>query len=239
MSLVVTQTAMAQRGTVVVTVGNAETHDFIGQAQVSLVEVDVTRQTDIVGQAHFADLPARVYTVRARRLGFAPLEASVALGGGDTVEVRMMMRPVPAELPGVTVTDESTAPWLREFDRRRLAASGRFVTSAQIRAAMGSDIGNVVTAAIPGVYTTRDISGAVKVFSRRGANNFGGECQVEVYIDGVRLQSGNAAELPLEFLGGIEYHTPATVPVQYKTMSSKGAGGSSACGTLLLWTGSS
>ena len=89
MSLCIAQVATAQRSTLVVTVGDAGTNDFIRNAQVVLVESNVARRTDIVGQAHFGALPPGVYRVRARSLGYAPLEMSVDVRNQDSVEVRL------------------------------------------------------------------------------------------------------------------------------------------------------
>ena len=119
---------------------------------------------------------------------------------------------------------------------------GHFITEADIRAAFGSDIGFLLQSRIPGVHVGGTPANAQYLFSQRGPNGFtgSGRCKVAVYLDGMRLTSGNIAEWPLS-LGGIEYYSPSTAPVRYREPSPVGRngeaiGGSAACGVLLLWT---
>ena len=181
------------------------------------------------------------HTLHVRRLGYRSTSVPIVVGGKATDTVRVIMSAVPAELVGINVEDTLGLPWLKEFDRRRRAGTGRYVTLEELRQYHGSDIGSVLRRRVPGVRTGGPNVLSQYAFSTRGPNSFmAGRCQVAVYIDGVREPGGNIAVLPFSLLGGVEYYTPSTVPVQYREPTPVGGsgprGGSAACGVLLLWS---
>jgi hypothetical protein len=160
--------------------------------------------------------------------------------GSDTIEVVLLLRAVAQTLPVVTVEDSSVSPALTEFEaRRRNHIGGFFIDRAAIAHWESSRIYELLEAKIPGVRPRVSPDQKVKVFSTRGNGSIlrSADCQVEVFLDCVRLSDGDANIIPLSQLAGIEYYPPGFVPPQYHTLAaaeSKTPGGSQ-CGVLLLW----
>ena len=210
-------------------------------ALVSWMPSGLRGRSDAQGIARFDRVPRGAEVLSVRRLGYRSFSSPVALDSTTREEIKVLLTPVPTELNEVSVSETPGLPWLSEFDRRRRQGKGRFVTLEDINAAHGSALGTLLQRRVPGIMVNGPNSLEQWVFSLRGQNSFAGECQVAVYIDGIREPSGNAAAMPMMLLGGIEYYTPSTVPVEYKEpspVSVRGGprGGSAACGVLLMWT---
>jgi len=80
-----------------------------------------------MGRARLANLPAGRATVEVRRVGYEPLAAPVLLAERDSVDVVMLVRASPAQLPAVAVVDSAPRLFLEEFDALRRLGQGRFV----------------------------------------------------------------------------------------------------------------
>ena len=208
---------------------------------VSILGTSFRAHTDSLGRAHIVDVPEGVHRLVVRRLGYEPRTTVLPLFAERQVELAISLTPVPAYLPPVQVIAALySAPWLREFEQRRLRGGGRFITEREIRAAHGSDLGLLLMAKVPGVRITGRGPGRY-VYSLRGPSSITGGCQAAVYLDGVRVPDGDAGEVTLNQLGGIEFHRPGTIPPRYSEPGLKldgdmPRGGSAACGVLLLWT---
>jgi hypothetical protein len=225
--------ALAQsRGTTLLAgVGDATTGAFLRDAVVSIRGLDVSARSDSLGQARLAGLAAGIVTIDVRRVGYAPLSAPVKLTGRDSMEVVLLMQPSAQTLAPVSVVESGTSRWLSEFDEhRRHNLGGHFITEAAIRKSLGSTIAELVSTTIPGIRVTQPWPGLeARVFSTRGTTSFTkGSCPVAVYLDDVRVD--NAAIVPLEHLGGVEYYSAGFVPVRYRTTDDRAA-----CGVMLLW----
>lgn len=239
--------ALSGSTTLLVGVGDAVNGAFIPGALITIDGLAVAVRGDSMGRARIPHVPKGVQTVRVRRIGYAVATAPVRVSGADSMEVIVLLAPVAHPLRGMEITEEATSEWfspgLREFERRRRTRPfGHFVTEPEIRSAVGSDLRNFLLPKIPGLrIEPKGPSGnALFAFSTRGANTLrGGLCQADVYLDGVRVISGEVSIVPLSMLGGVEYYAPGTVPVEYKRLGESGASRSepnSACGVLLLWT---
>lgn len=221
----------AAQGTILhATVADARTGVYILDAEVTVDPIGLKGTTDYFGDARFPDLREGRYTVHARRLGYAPLSADVQLSGTDSLEVTLMMAPAGHELAPVTVEATLLPPYLKEFEARRRLGKGQFVTDTELRSALGSSLGDILTSRLRGVIVGRTVSGAIMVRSNRGPDSFQGPCAAAVYWNGVRLTSRQspAIDIPVNFIGGIEYYNPGTIPVEYQDPGSN-------CGVLLLW----
>lgn len=223
-------------GTVLrVTVADATTGVLLRNAQVLVRGTPLGGRTDLLGELTIPRVPAGVYTIEARLLGYGALSTPAKVAGNDTLRVTLMLLANPQALRTVTVRD-SVSRFLQEFDERRRRGTGHYVTQAELRASAGRSLRDVVMSKLPGVRI--DPSGVV--LSTRGPNNSSskGGCPVAVWYNGVRgavpvdFRSGPGADLVASnLLGGIEYYAPGTVPVQYRD-------GASSCGVMLLWSGS-
>jgi hypothetical protein len=217
--------AARAQGTVLhATVADAQTGNYILDAEVTVDPLGLKGITDYFGDARFPGLRRGSYSVHARRIGFAPLSASIQLTGRDSLEVTLMMAPVTHELATVTV-DAPSSPFLREYETRRRQGKGQYITDSVLRASFGIPLGDVLIARLRGVMVDRKSDGSFIPFSGRGDNKIGRRCDISVYWNGVRT---SGLDIPKEFIGGIEFYNPGSIPVEYQDLGS-------GCGVLLLW----
>ena len=225
------RSAHAQGTILHATVANATTGVYILDAEVTVDPVGLKGITDYFGDARFPGLRKGRYTVRARRMGFAPLSAEVQVSGRDSLEVTLLMASVTHELSAVTVDANAPSPFLREFEERRRQGKGQYITDSVLRASFGSPLEDILTAKLRGVMVSRAMDGSFTPYSARGVNNaWGTPCYISVYWNGVRITNihSRAVEMPTAFIGGIEFYNPGSIPAQYQDPGSD-------CGVLLLW----
>jgi Carboxypeptidase regulatory-like domain len=225
-----TSAAHAQGTILNATVADAETGIYILDAEVTVDPVGLKAITDYFGDARFPGLRKGRYTVRARRLGFAPLSAEVAVSGQDSLDVTLLMASTTHKLADVTVEADATSPFLREFEERRRQDKGQYITDSVLRASFGIPLEDILTARLRGIMVMRQSDGSFIPVSTRGHNNFNGPCAISVYWDGVRITNwqSHSVDIPAAFIGGIEFYNPGTIPARYQDLGS-------GCGVLLLW----
>ncbi|MBW4330861.1 TonB-dependent receptor [Stakelama sp. CBK3Z-3] len=83
--------AAAHAGDVTGTVSDATATRILEGAQITLVELGRTAEADTNGQYRFADVPAGTYTLRARYLGVAPVDASVTVPADGVVRSDLVL----------------------------------------------------------------------------------------------------------------------------------------------------
>jgi hypothetical protein len=207
-------------------VADANTNDYLGDASVTISPLGVKATSDFSGDTRFSGLKKGHYTVSVRRLGYAPLDTDLLVTGRDSAEITFMMRPLTRELATVTVEETATTAFLREFEQRRKLGTGYYVTDSVLRASLGTPLGNIISSRVPGVayLSSLDI-----LSSARGPNNFNGgtSCPITVYWNGIRT-GFRLSEIPIDFIGGVEFYNPGHIPAQYQWPGS-------GCGVLLLW----
>ena len=224
--LVAASAGVAQQpGTLVVAhVMDVRDGSLIPAADVTILGGEFRGRTDSLGRVAIAAVPAGEYSVEARRLGYKPAVTHVIVSGADSLEVVLALSPISQALPGMKVTETAATIHLREFEERlRNHIGGFFITDSVIRRAEADGIEVLLKGRVPGIRPATGPGGKVFVFSTRGQTSLqfrkGGEtppCQVEVFLDGVRLLDGDAALVPLMDLAGIEYYPPGYAPPQYR-----------------------
>jgi hypothetical protein len=229
-----------------VTVTDRSIGAALGGAQVTIENLGLSQRTDSGGTTMFASLPRGVHTVRVRHLGYRVRVMPAGMARGDSLHLVVQLEPLASQLPAVRVAAEGASarfsPGLREFeDRRANRPFGHFLDEEEIRANLGSDLRNFVLSRLPGLRIEPAGPNAIEhfAFSSRGPSNIrGGPCRADVYIDGVRSFNGDVNLFPLSMLAGIEWYSPGTVPVRYRSTSARAlrGGPNAACGVLLLWT---
>lgn len=219
------------QGTVLhATVADAQTGNYILDAEVTVEPLGLKGTTDYFGDARFRGLRRGNYSVHARRIGFAPLSADIQLTGRDSLEVTLLMTPVTHELAIVTV-EAAASPFLREFEMRRRQGKGQYITDSVLRASSGIPLEDVLIARLRGVMVDRKLDGSFIPFSSRGDNKIGKRCDMSVYWNGVRItrpDGGLTIDIPTDFVGGVEFYNLGSVPVEYQDPGS-------GCGVLILW----
>ena len=135
---------------------------------------------------------------------------------------------------------------LREFESRRERGLGQFITGSQIDSAFGSSLATVIESRIRGVTVVGDNANGMHLMSYRQSTEHAllqvaAPCWPTVYLDGVQLSDDtgrgpNLDIIAMSSIGGIEFHSPTEVPVQYKASGVMGGASSPSCGVMLIWT---
>lgn len=94
-----------QKGSVHGEIRSEESGEVVGGASVELVDSEPRRATasDDGGRYSLEDVPAGRHTIRARRVGFAPLEMEVMVPAGGEIEVDIALRMTPVALTPIEV----------------------------------------------------------------------------------------------------------------------------------------
>ncbi|HUF67441.1 MAG TPA: carboxypeptidase-like regulatory domain-containing protein [Longimicrobiales bacterium] len=240
------QSAQAQ----VVTVLSGRTLDFVSEAPIATVEIELldARQrriastiSDSAGRFRFERHQSGSWQLRARSIGYQTvLTPPVDIAAGDTVDVviRLGVDAVPLAPLEVVARAEPVHrhPGLAAFYRRvGRDLGGRFVLRAEIDERNQRLVTDLLTTT--GVHVIGNPSGGdVGLYMKRLG------CAPVVYLDGAPVGGGGrgpgdgkgayeAANLLLPFdVEGIEvYAGPATIPPEF-------GGSSGACGVIAIWT---
>jgi hypothetical protein len=225
-------------------------HPVVGAA-VALPALNRTAQTNESGEFRFGEVPAGMYLVTVRAIGFAPFADSIAIKPGQTLDGDLSLTPSTQLLDTlVTKADRSTiqSRSIEEFETRRKAhVVGAFVSDSALRANETAKLSSLI-----GVLAgARMIQGrATDVFLAAGHDvSMGGPaflsrpgpCFATVYIDARLAWSAaqphardetppNLGNMRASDYAGIEFYaTPAAAPAEFASTGSS-------CGTLLLWT---
>lgn len=189
--------------------------------------------------------------VTVRRLGFHPVTAVLNFPAGDTLESDFLLVPSATRLSGVNVTTKKLTPGMADFERRRTAGFGRFITPEQLDKMNGRQMVEVL-AVIPGPVLVRsNVTSAAWVAGGRGQQSVGGfaldradkakgapgnKCWAAVYLNGANVFGGQPGEalfdintLPVEQIAGIEFYNGAgSMPVEFNATRNT-------CGALIIW----
>ncbi len=196
-------------------------------------------QTDQRGRFVLSGLPVGEHELSVRHLGYAPLAHAVSVQQGFTTEVELGLSPDAMALPPIVATVIRPRNLeIRGFYERRhwgeLTGGGTFFTVDDIERRRPVRITRMI-ADVPGMRlrcSGSGIRGCVLESTRRSAGGFStGGCQLYVYLDGIRMPSGQLDELvlPVEIAGIEVYDGPASLPAEF-------AGSDARCGAVVIWT---
>jgi hypothetical protein len=188
--------------------------------------------TTKTGTVSLVFLPEGESSVRARKLGYAPITKSVRISPADTTPITLIMTPVVNVLPDVIVKDSAPhyiSPGLRDFEARRKTHLGQYITEAELRKADARELPDVL----------RRLSGTMVSCTTRTprqcallSSRLVGGCPYVIYLDGIRMSDPNLLLYSVMELGAVEAYSATTAPAQY----SAADGRRQSCGVLLLWS---
>lgn len=92
--------------------------------------------TTTTGTVSLFYLPDGGSMVRIRKLGYTAITQFIAISPSDTVPPTLLMTPTATMLPAVITKDSAQhyiSPGLREFEERRKAGFGHFITEDDLR----------------------------------------------------------------------------------------------------------
>ena len=187
------------------------------------------------GRFLITDIPPGEYIVVVRKIGFAPFSTVIQVPARDTVRPSFELAKADVSLDTIRVTAVAPkfSPMLQEFEDRRKAGRGQFITEDQIHKLNFAELGDYLRT----LHSVHVNDSGVVVSARFPM------CPLQWFVDGVLLP--NSANPNLEMpkvneIYGIEvYETIGTIPVQYATMgvgNGNALRGGSFCGVVLLWT---
>jgi hypothetical protein len=99
----------------------------IADAEVSVPALNRTVRTNADGLFQISDLPSGTHRILVRKLGYGPLDVSLAFAPRERVERRIVLGTV-SVLSTVDVKAKRLDPGMRDFEEQRALGIGRFLT---------------------------------------------------------------------------------------------------------------
>lgn len=222
-------------------------------AEVAIPRLRMSVLTDSLGGFRLAGIGAGREVVIVHRIGFVTVTTQLTFTAGDTLETDFLMVPNAQPLAGVRVNAKNIPRRFAEFERRRSAGFGHFITQEEL-AKMENRLVSEVLSTLPGPHIYRSNSStAAWVASSRGQQSISGSFQVDqfdrsrgapgnqcyaaVFLDGNPVFTAQRGQqlfdintIPTAQIAGIEYYGGGgTVPPEFN-------GSRNTCGTLVIWT---
>jgi hypothetical protein len=225
----------------------------IAGAIVAIEAIKLQVVTDSAGNFRIPSIPLGRHLVSIKRVGYGPLTAIANFNGSDTLEYDFALVKQVTRLPDVAVTTPARVPpKLVEFEERRTAGFGRFLTDSVFTKNVNRRLSEIM-GAVPGTrivrgpgsngwlanpvgYTSMSRFQLSPMDINRGADP--NQCYAAVMLDGNRVFSGQPGEILFDLnslgtntIAGIEfYRDAATVPAKFNVSSGK------TCGLIVIWT---
>jgi hypothetical protein len=188
--------------------------------------------TDSAGMVQIPDLLDGGHIIEVVARGYQAYFDNFNTGANVKQPIQLALLPIPAS-DTATAKGQKTNLKFAGFAARRVKGQGKFFTRAQLDAASGRPLANLLKAdaaalIVPGPHTESQLA-------MRSPSSASSRCFAAVVRDGVRIYPFAGANPPdldkifAEQLVGIElYARPATVPAELRDAAT--------CGALVLWT---
>jgi hypothetical protein len=228
---------VAGQATLVATVADASSRDFLPDADVRVVQLRRSAKTDLFGEVRMGGVAAGQYRIEVRLLGYKPEAIDLPLRSPDTVRVTFLLTRITTTLDTTRVTAPNVPSHLSEFETRRSLGTGRFLTEPELAAVANSDLGRLIAERFPGLLAVSGATGqGTYLFSTRGGSVKGkasnaSRCPIQVYRDGMRSgapqEATDLSDLKPQELSGVEFYNESSTPAEYRS--------GNVCGVLLIW----
>lgn len=194
--------------------------------------LDATAAHD--GAFRFSAVPAGAQTLDVRMLGYSPVVLALDIRAGETLFVRVALKPVALALDPVDVVEPTRlTPQLQGFEDRRSRGIGTFFTREDILRMQPRLLTDVLRR-VPGMQI-RPVQGGhgdnVSVQTERGK-----PCGMQFFVNGtpISLQGDSPVNyyISAQEVVGIEvYSGSSEIPPQFNSSV-----GNSRCGVVVVWT---
>ena len=164
----------------------------LGAATVSVVGTQIGAQTNDNGEYRLNNVPPGPRQVRVQRIGFAAVTSPVTVAAGETATLDFTIREAPVSLEQVVVTATG------DVRRKEVSNSMATISSETIQNAPVTNAQQVLAAQTPGVTVLGNSGqpGAGGVIRLRGNNSISQSNNPIIYVDGVRIYSGDSPVVP-------------------------------------------
>jgi TonB-dependent SusC/RagA subfamily outer membrane receptor len=160
----------------------------IAGAQVLVVGTPRGAVTSAGGEYALAGVAAGPHTLRARIIGFQPVERTVEVGDGQTVTADFSLTPAALQLDAVVVTGTPGA-----VSQRTLGNSVATINVAEVsQRVVNTTVAELLQGKAPGVTVLQSSGtpGAASNIRIRGIGSLSASSEPVIYVDGVRIHSG-------------------------------------------------
>ena len=200
----------------------------VGGATIALVGTRFGATSDSAGQFSQGDLSAGIYVVQVHAIGYSTASWVLRVAPGDAVSQVLELTRLPVQLEPVVVERRPgfAEQRMREFERRRAAGRGFFITEHEIAHANPRTLGDLFRS-VPGVrMQCRGTAAGCRVRMARAPR----ECSPDFVVDGFPATYSTSLDMPTIGVIGIEvYRTLSETPLDFLRPDN-------ACGTIVIWT---
>jgi hypothetical protein len=199
----------------------------IPRARVFLLGTPHNTDSDSTGRFTHEGLKSGTYLLQIRAVGYAMSTWVINLGTGEVLDQDFEMAQAAYSLD--TITAEGRPGFMErrlgEFERRRAAGRGVFITESQIRHENAGTLGDLLRTAA-GVQTVCNAAGCAVRMTRAAR----GICPPEFVVDGFPATFSTTATLPTVGIVAIEiYRSEGETPPEFLKPNTN-------CGVIVIWT---
>jgi hypothetical protein len=199
----------------------------VGGAAVNLVGMRLRTSTDSAGRFNQSSLVAGTYILEVRAIGYGVTSWVVRLNEGEVVDYVFELVPIGVDLNPVVVEGQPGyfQRRMQEFEERRRAGRGIFITYEQIAASHAATVADLLRG-VPGVR----LSCRSGVCSAQMIRTARGVCAADWVIDGMPANLSATPHLPAVGIVAVEiYRSPSEAPAEFLKADSD-------CGVIAIWT---
>ncbi|HEX7018610.1 MAG TPA: carboxypeptidase regulatory-like domain-containing protein [Gemmatimonadaceae bacterium] len=235
---------------VAVTMTDAGARAPLSGAQIELPDAGFNVRSDSTGRAVLARVPRGTQRFRARRVGFVPIDTTIAVTG-DTLSIQLLVdRNVPL-LDTIRIHAEPVQLRMQAFETRRAMGVGRFLTDSALARDAMRPLPFALVTHFPGLRLvqvppspagrlcddpqcagTADQPPGTMHIEAVGSSGILADtsptCPVDVYVDGF-FYTEDMEAVPTSTVAAAELYDKSSAPPQYRRAGK-------ACKVLLLWT---
>ncbi len=205
-----------------------ESRQPVGGARIGLLGIGAELASDSAGRFSHGGLPSGTYVLQVRAIGYSAASWIVEVGEGEVHTEVFELQRLPYVLDPLVVERRPSFSEERrnEFERRRAAGRGYFVTEEAIKRESPRSLADLLRH-VPGVrLQCRGSMAGCTVRMARAPR----ECRPDFVVDGFEASNATSLDMPTIGIIGIEiYRTLSETPLQFLRADNQ-------CGTIVIWT---
>jgi hypothetical protein len=199
----------------------------VSGANVNVIGTRLRTATDSAGRFTQASLSAGTYILEVRAIGYGVTSWVLRLAEGEMVDYVFEVEPLGVDLDPIVVEGRPGffQRRMQEFEERRRAGRGIYITHDQIEASHAATMADLLRG-VPGVRLNCR-SGVCSAQMTRTAH---GVCVADWVVDGMPASVSSTPHLPVVGIVAVEiYRSPNEAPAEFLKADSQ-------CGVIAIWT---